>query len=932
MPWIDEYKKYDNTSHFQYDSASGIHSINNTLAFQYYYVLTFRNNEVIKINSDKNYLFTHEINKIGTTNTNLRLTHFLEDDSIIYVPYSQKDPIIFEDLTLTTRHNIGNFYTTCYDSLYNKEVNNSCSYWFNESNSDVNKNYIKSIRIREIDFFISGYNPHTNGTLGRGWRYFDTEVQNMLGSYLYEQSGLSNPIIYKGGFEENFIATKILYDNFGYSFDYFLSSTTPSLNIKGYLIDSFEFEKWRSGTGTFSFNSSDEIEKISISSNGNGNISDEGLNGTNKYFVIKLPNQMNSGDTFRIGNIKITGGYSNSIYNNGLTSSYDNLSDIGSPTYSNGTNVETSYIGNGQFLSGIWEDGVWNNGIRTDNSLEFVDILNAYPVNENKWRIEIKKSSLITNTERDLINRFRFVSIGNIVAIDINGERKLLKNSYLVIDVVENYIVVETDFLFPIRRIERDSNKHRIKVSGNIWLSGTFLNGRFEGIWNNGLFKGNPYNTVMENTQWIDGTFDGGRFISTTPNVGTFSITTTNEINNITYPKLSITANIFNKLNINDEVYISNSTYYNGNSFIIGLDSSSNTITIDKQYLGTASGVITHLMSNGLIQRFNFIDNNLSKLTSNDSVSPTSLFKYNSWIDVNYDDSTSVNIGKDIKTIDPLNNKTVSQNNLYGYPSYDILSSVSKFRNSNNLNSTLYNLGTKYKIYTDYIGRSSSFDDPFDSNSLDNFYRNGWTFSNSGINSGSTSSIVFNRTNPSLITEGKELEIKSANKGGVLDNTIIDIEKRRYSIVEFNHIETGTFSVDNIIVDSIVGSRSYPILNLSNINYDNYLPINKNINHLTTPNRRKIEYFFNKTQLNMSVMGYGDLDKTKEFRLVIDDLKFYEVDMIPFFKYFNTNNIYRGIQTPLEGKSPFIDYVLNKYPFVESSFIPFESFEIKPKL
>jgi hypothetical protein len=54
--------------------------------------------------------------------------------------------------------------------------------------------------------------------------------------------------------------------------------------------------------------------------------------------------------------------------------------------------------------------------------------------------------------------------------------------------------------------------------------------------------------------------------------------------------------------------------------------------------------------------------------------------------------------------------------------------------------------------------------------------------------------------------------------------------------------------------------------------------------------------------------------------------------MIPFFKYFNTNNIYRGIQTPLEGKSPFIDYVLNKYPFVESSFIPFESFEIKPKL
>lgn len=912
MPWIDEVKKFykTTTNWFSYQSGSGIYYNNSATGD---FIITYKSNSVKQINSNKNYKFTHTIYKDSTLIKNIGISHLLEDNDVLYTNSSLTYSIINPDNTIQTDDTNGtSIYYTYNNSINDKNVNNLTSYWFNTDNSDSpNRHYINSVIIDEIDFFINGYK--VSEEKGNGWIYEN-------GKYRFDfTTSFQNPTYSISN--DNFIGTKILYDNFGYEMNI---TTTSNTNIQGYLVDSLEFEQWRKGTGTFSYG-----EKLFDNNlNGSSVIKKEGVRSIDKYFVIKLPNIVTN-NTITISDIKITGGYSDN--NN---DEFDFLyPSIGSFTYSNGTNVETSYIGNGQFLSGIWEDGVWNNGIRTDSSLEFIDVLNAYPVDQSKWRIEIKKSSLITNTERDLINRF--VSIGNIVAIDINGERKLLKNSYLVIDAVENYIVVETDFLFPVRRIERDSNKHRIKVSENIWLSGTFLNGRFEGIWNNGLFKGNPYNTVMENTQWIDGTFDGGRFISTTPNVGTFSITTTNEINNITYPKLDLgtASNIrFNQLNINDEVYISNSTYYNGNSFIIGLDSSSNTITIDKQYLGTASGVITHLMSNGLIQRFNFIDNNLSKLTSNDSVSPTSLFKYNSWIDVNYDDSTSVNIGKDIKTIDPINNKTVSQNNLYGYPSYDILSSVSKFRNSNNLNSTLYNLGTKYKIYTDYIGRSSSFDDPFDSNSLDNFYRNGWTFSNSGINSGSTSSIVFNRTNPSLITEGKELEIKSANKGGVLDNTIIDIEKRRYSIVEFNHIETGTFSVNNVIVDSIIGDRSYPILNLSNINYDNYLPINKNINHLTTPNRRKIEYFFNKTQLNMSVMGYGDLDKTKEFRLVIDDLKFYEVDMIPFFKYFNTNNIYRGIQTPLEGKSPFIDYVLNKYPFVESSFIPFESFEIKPKL
>jgi hypothetical protein len=60
------------------------------------------------------------------------------------------------------------------------------------------------------------------------------------------------------------------------------------------------------------------------------------------------------------------------------------------------------------------------------------------------------------------------ISIGNIVGIDINENRKLLKDYYKVISKEDNginentgYIKVQLETIFPLRRIEKDSDKHR---------------------------------------------------------------------------------------------------------------------------------------------------------------------------------------------------------------------------------------------------------------------------------------------------------------------------------------------------------------------------------------------------------------------------------------------------------------------------------------
>jgi hypothetical protein len=120
----------------------------------------------------------------------------------------------------------------------------------------------------------------------------------------------------------------------------------------------------------------------------------------------------------------------------------------------------------------------------------------------------------------------------------------------------------------------------------------------------------------------------------------------------------------------------------------------------------------------------------------------------------------------------------------------------------------------------------------------------------------------------------------------------------------------------------------------------NYLPIRENVNHLKVKNTfrldsieeatpakwggygknqptKKYEYFYNKTDMMLSINGNAT-NGADTSMLVLDNINMYEVDMIPFFKYFDEDNIYKGIQIPYIGEAPDIDYLNSDFVFIDN--------------
>jgi hypothetical protein len=331
-------------------------------------------------------------------------------------------------------------------------------------------------------------------------------------------------------------------------------------------------------------------------------------------------------------------------------------------------------FGNGRFLSGIWENGVWNNGWRRDLTAIWADNLsgfisftaknNAYQENKNQWLFTLnilEKNSIndYNGDLRDFIKGDR-VSVGNLVTIDINGRRRLVRDALRIvnIDYVNNKMTLSLLINFPIRSIERDSENHLMYIVKNVWLNGIFLNGKFQdGVWNNGFVRGSLNITEFIDTQWIDGVFQGGLFRGFT------------------------------------------SSYTSS----------------PEQIFNTA-----------LIQKFTFYDENISGEPFN--------FKYNSWIDVNYYKTEGVNINKvnDKYALTPLQfTASYVDNNFYGFPTKDVLESVSYIRNGFDLNSRSYKLGWKWKEYIDWIPYDKRFGQFNEINQL------------SYINSGTAGSLSF---------------------------------------------------------------------------------------------------------------------------------------------------------------------------------------------
>jgi hypothetical protein len=861
-------------------------------------------------------------------------------------------------------------------------------------------------RIQGFAFYKWGDSPYTRGGTssdfpgalpqnGLGWTYDGNYNSGELLHWYDDSQVTLNPVgggptskIASVGYRQNnYIAKFIPYTYFNLSFNYqnvgnfpleiYLSSTLPTIN-------SGSFSNPGSLIGTLT-QSISVIAGVTYSSN-SYSIPHKfySLTGA-KYIYFKAPFVgTQSSATYSliyITDLLIEGGYHpgnneqyqttnvTSIIPYGLTgatySTYIGNGNTINATQSLSISQISSNIGNGSFKSGVWENGVWNSGWRYDDGVkEFNKIYQYFTYNKSKrWRVQIEGSS-------DSVNSFEIgdkVAIGNIIAIDINENRKTIKGYFTIINKTDTTIIVEFDNDFPLRRIEKDSDNHRIYVTKNVWLSGAFFNGYFRGVWNYGLFKGYPLITEMYDTHWIDGTFDGGHFNTTYYTVPKF-------VDTLFYPnesfggRVGLTFSGKHGLAVGDTILIDKdnkdiNSQYDGETTIDNVINDYHVVTSLEWGSDSTSegGTVSVTLSKGVVQKMQFKSKNRSKTTSNQSLESKSVFIYDSWMDVNYYNTSAVNIGKPQYLLNTLSGKEYSENNLYGYPTNDILESSSTFRDSFSNIIREYNLGTKYKIFNDYIGDAGNFQQQFGNNEypigtptasvlMNNsdikFIELGWTYSRYD-----DSSLTFSRTfdagEENIL--GQELSIKAIGKGGVLDIYPIDdniisnrtndvINRLRYTAIEFDLVSNsdlvsnGNFSEDKNPLSSKTFYYYAPMLHFNNINtttrnvyYTNlgtvstvvqssYLPIYQNVNHLTTSKKRKIEYFYNKKNLSMNFRG----DVGSTFEYVIDNLKFVEIDMVPFFQYFIESNINKGVQVPFQGISPYIDYSNPFFNFLDN--------------
>jgi len=690
----------------------------------------------------------------------------------------------------------------------------------------------------------------------------------------------------------------------------------------------------------------------------------------NRLFDVTLPNIEASG--LENGIFSTIVGTGKVIQNN---TDPDNISTL--PSINLKPSELTSKIGNSYFKSGIWENGVWNSGYRDDISMrEMHDVVfSVKTYSDIEWLVRISGPDESIGTSglsrarastRERLSVGDKISISNIVGVDINDNRKILRGLYTIVRIGDKFIDIDIETTFPLRRIERDSLNHRIMLTKNVWLSGGFLNGYFKGIWNYGLFKGYPLITEMFDTHWIDGIYDGGHLKGIEYLSGNFTATSYED------GLLGINTPTEHNLAVNDIVNIllddkqSVNLKYNGAKRILKVVTAFKVI-IDQEWgqsVISESGTYRTKYSTSLVQNMDFKSNNISRLTSNTTLNSPAVFNYNSWLDVTYYEDTAVNIGKPQTVLNKVSRKYFSENNLYGYPSNDVLSSNSSFRDSFSLSNRSYRLGTKFKVFSDYIGESSEFKDFFgpSDDDIELFLQKGWlsSVSEEPSSNGIIPSLEFDRTENLgglTIIQGEELKMVSNGEGGVLDlktptvevlhRDNADIPKNRYTVVEFDLIDYKSGENEyRFPIDSEFGGNTFasslspePTIHFDNINKTSrsenielqngdtqeivqlkkstYLPISSNINHITTPGKRKVEYFFNKRHLSMNIRGSGLLGEL-ESTTIIDNLKLFEINMVPFFKYFNDNNINKSIQIPFSGISPYIDYTDNDFDFIDN--------------
>lgn len=1005
--------------------------------------LSYISSSNYQFKSGKTYQFVTDVyyymNYSNPNSASFSISTIEWDESLDYNKFKGTSPSVLGTSTTNgrfpgiTNSNLYFYASPPEDILTKNIIEYNANDKFGESNEGIT-----NFNLAEMDYKIQGFAFYKWGDFpysraGTSSNFFGAYPQNGLGwtydanynsselLHWYDDSqvnlnpvggGATNKIASVGYRQNNYMARFVPYTYFNLSFNYqnqsgdfpleiYLSSALPTNNPGSF---SKPTTALLIGTLTQSFSGTYSSRQYSIP---HKFFSLEG--GRYIYFKGPFVGTQSSAtySNILITDLTIEGGYHPGNNEQYQTSNVTSIIPYGltGATYSalvgNGNTINATYslsvsqisanIGNGTFRSGVWENGVWNSGWRYDNGVkEFTKIYQYFTYNKSKrWRIQIEGPM-------DSVNNFKIgdkVAIGNIIAIDINENRKTIKGYFTIIAKTDYTIIVEFDNDFPLRRIEKDSDNHRIYVTKNVWLSGAFFNGYFRGVWNYGLFRGYPMITEMYDTHWVDGIFDGGHFNTSYYTVPKF-------VDTLFYPnetyggRVGLTFSGKHGLAVGDTILVDKDNkninpQYDGETTIDNVINDYHVVTALSWGSDSTSegGTVSVTLSKGVIQKMEFKSKNRSKITSNQSVESTSVFIYDSWMDVNYYNTSAVNIGKPQSLTNTLSGKDYSENNLYGYPTNDVLESSSTFRDSFSTTIREYSLGTKYKTFNNYIGDAGNFQEQFGDiraynpigtptasvvrNSSDSKFINlGWTYSRYD-----DSSLTFSRTfdigEEGVV--GQELLVRAIGRGGILDiypladdeivanRTNDTIKKLRYTAIEFDLVRRSDFASDsagevNTFIESSTptlslaakkslfpsgsqGGYPIPMLHFNNINTTlrnvyystlggtvstvvpaSYLPISSNVNHLTTSKKRKIEYFYNKRNLSMNFSGYIGyfIGGGISFDYVIDNLKFIEIDMVPFFQYFVESNINKGVQVPYQGISPYIDYSNPFFNFLDN--------------
>ena len=881
----------------------------------------------------------------------------------------------------------------------------------------ANARFLK-FNVKKTDWIIEGWAWRDDDT-NEGWKWnsinnslrFDyRKAEHTLGNYKYK----SNKPFWE---RVNFVSKFVNFEKFNFSVNFEIQGDTSSY-IKAYLIDNI---KNVNPITTTSLLASGNFESLfSTDYQYLGKLSETGtysfynLTG-NQYlaFFAWYPTASTYGTySLLISDLKIEGGYSKSDNNSDFLLTTSNTYDQSTPLFLNGTGTNSSFdaivttpttlhesgslifgvtggtgtysgffsdlygtvsniaslkskIGNGEFRSGVWENGIWNSGSRIDSDVKYFNTIESYlKINSQStiWRIQLLGVTQSTSG----INIGDDVSVSNIAVIDINDERRILTAKWRVININDKRLVLETQSVFPIMRIEKDSENHKILVTKNVWLNGVFFNGIFSGVWNSGLVSGYPYITKFEKTHWLNGDFRGGHFLSRKEG---FQFADTYYWEGYVGLTFGATAHSFDEGDIieidkdNKSINLS----YDGLSKITKVVDDYLVITDKAWGLNTTAetGLVIS-QANGLIQNMNFDSLNVSKKTSKDTQVLKEIWKYNSWMDLNWGVESSTNINTDRTYFN--NNPSLTQSmiteifinnkfglgeysplNLWGLTTDDVLKSESKFRNINNTLIKNYSLGTKWSIYEDYLGSISEFSETFGTSDeyggLNNFLNNGWTFS---YYSGDLLSTTTAPPNIYRSIDGTFKYDALDNDVGVLllNNTNINPPKSRYSLIEFDylsgpeHILTNS-SFDDVIYDfHYLDLFNFPVFSItegnsikwSNIDafpqeispiYDSLGIYSKGINY--EKGLKKREFFYNRLGLDLGLFSMGLVTNgsnatiaSQSYHFELDNIKFYEVDMIPFFNYTTEDYVNGDIQVPYFGISPQFSFS-DDFNFLENT-------------